>query len=107
MIYWSHSPAGRNRIKTTGIILSVVLNVTCWLFCFTVHFQCHCSEKVQGNSFFFRCDPDHIILNYNHEVLPEHTVTLHRILKGNEYRLSGVVNDTVAFEIGGTLRKRV
>lgn len=52
-------------------------------------------------------EPDHIILNYNHEILPEHTVTLRRILKGNEYRLSGIVNDTVAFEIGGTLRKRV
>ena len=30
-----------------------------------------------------------------------------RILKGSEYRLSGTVNDSVAFEIGGTLRKRV
>ncbi len=52
-------------------------------------------------------EPDHIILNYNHEVLPDHTVKLRRILKGNEYRLSGIVNDTTAFDIGGTLRKRV
>ena len=52
-------------------------------------------------------EPDHIILNYNHEVLPEHTVTLHRILKGNEYRLSGIVNGASAFDIGGTLRKRI
>ena len=51
-------------------------------------------------------EPEHIILNYNHEVLPGHVVTLHRILKGNEYRLSGKVGDTVAFEIGGTLRAR-
>ena len=40
-------------------------------------------------------------------VLPDHTVTLRRILKGSEYRLSGIVNDSVAFEIGGTLRKRI
>ena len=52
-------------------------------------------------------EPERIVLNYNHEVLPEHTVTLRRILKDNEYRLSGIVNDSVAFEIGGTLRKRV
>ena len=52
-------------------------------------------------------EPEHIILNYNHEVLPGHLVTLRRILKGNEYRLSGIVNDSSAFEIGGTLRKRV
>ena len=52
-------------------------------------------------------EPDHIILNYNHEILPDHTVKLRRILKGNEYRLSGIVNDTTSFDIGGTLRKRV
>ena len=52
-------------------------------------------------------EPDHIILNYNHEVLPGHLVTLRRILKGNEFRLSGTVSDSSAFEIGGTLRKRV
>ena len=52
-------------------------------------------------------EPERIVLNYNHEVLPDHTVTLRRILKGSEYLLSGIVNDSVAFEIGGTLRKRV
>ncbi len=52
-------------------------------------------------------EPDHIVLNYNHEVLPDHIVTLRRILKDHEYRLSGIVNDSVAFDIGGTLRKRV
>ena len=52
-------------------------------------------------------EPDHIILNYNHEVLAGHVVTLHRILKGGEYRLYGKVNDTIAFEIGGTLRRRI
>ena len=52
-------------------------------------------------------EPERIVLNYNHEVLPDHTVTLRRILKGSEYRLSGIVIDSVAFEIGGTLRKRV
>lgn len=51
-------------------------------------------------------EPEHIILNYNHEVLPGHTVTLRKILKGREYRLSGKVNDSVAFEIGGSLRPR-
>ena len=51
-------------------------------------------------------EPERIILNYNHEVLPGHAVTLRRILKGNEYRLSGIVNDSTAFEIGGSLRKR-
>ena len=52
-------------------------------------------------------EPEHIILNYNHEVLPGHVVTLHRILKDSEYRLCGKIGDTTAFEIGGTLRKRV
>ena len=50
---------------------------------------------------------ERIILNYNHEILPDHKVTLRRILRGNEYRLSGKLDDDVsAFEIGGTLRKR-
>ena len=59
-----------------------------------------------GISLMTEYEPERIILNYNHEVLPEHVVTLRRILKGNEYRLSGIVNDASAFEIGGTLRKR-
>ena len=52
-------------------------------------------------------EPERIILNYNHEVLPGSVVTLHRILRDQEYRLSGSVEGTTAFEIGGTLRKRV
>lgn len=52
-------------------------------------------------------EPAHIIFNYNHEVLPDHTVTIHRIVKGVEYRLSGIVEGSSAFEIGGTLRRRV
>ena len=51
-------------------------------------------------------EPDHIVLNYNREVLPGHTVTLRRIMKENEFRLSGQVGDASAFEIGGTLRRR-
>ena len=60
-----------------------------------------------GISLMTEYEPDHIILNYNHEVLPDHVVTLRRILRGNEFRLSGLVNGSSAFEIGGTLRKRV
>ena len=51
-------------------------------------------------------EPEHIILNYNHEVLPEQRITLRRIMKGNEYRLFGSVAGSTAFQIGGTLRKR-
>jgi len=51
-------------------------------------------------------EPDRIILNYNHEILPDSEVTLHRILRGQEFRLSGRLGDTSAFEIGGTLRPR-
>ena len=51
-------------------------------------------------------EPERIIVNYNHEVLPDHVVTLRRILRDHEYRLSGIVSGSTAFEIGGTLRKR-
>jgi len=51
-------------------------------------------------------EPERIILNYNHEVLPGQRVSLRRIVKGSEYRLSGMVNDSIAFDIGGTLRPR-
>ena len=51
-------------------------------------------------------EPERIIINYNHEVLPDHVVTLRRILRDHEYRLSGTVSGSTAFEIGGTLRKR-
>ncbi len=51
-------------------------------------------------------EPERIILNYNREVLPQHKVTLRRILHGQEYRLSGRVEEASAFEIGGVLRRR-
>ena len=52
-------------------------------------------------------EPERIILNYNHEILPEHKVTLRRILHGDEFRRSGKLDEDVsAFEIGGQLRKR-
>lgn len=51
-------------------------------------------------------EPERIILNYNHEVLPSHTVTLRRVLRDQQYRLSGLVDDSLAFDIGGTLRRR-
>ena len=49
-------------------------------------------------------DPETIIFNYNHEILPGQEITLHRILKGKQYRLSGYAGDSIAFEIGGVLR---
>ena len=52
------------------------------------------------------CEPERIILNYNHEVLPGQTVTLRKILKNSEYRLTGYVGDNIAFDIGGSLRPR-
>ena len=51
-------------------------------------------------------EPESVILNYNHEVLPEQNVVLHRILKDRQYRLTGYVNDSIAFDIGGSLRSR-
>lgn len=60
-----------------------------------------------GISLMTEYEPEHIILNYNHEVLPGNTVTLRRILRGDEYRLSGSADSSAAFEIGGTLRKRL
>ena len=51
-------------------------------------------------------EPESIILNYNHEVLPGQKVMLHRILCEQDYRLYGTVGDSTAFEIGGKLRKR-
>ena len=53
-----------------------------------------------------RSDPDTVIFNYNHEILPGQKVTLRRIMKEDRYTLSGIVGDTTAFEIGGVLRRR-
>ena len=52
-----------------------------------------------------RSEPETVILNYNHEILPGQRVTLRRVQKGSQYRLSGFVDgSTPAFEIGGALR---
>ncbi|MCR5296509.1 MAG: hypothetical protein K6E17_03780 [Clostridiales bacterium] len=51
-------------------------------------------------------EPESFIINYNREVLPDQRVTLHRILKDRQYRLSGYVDGAIAFDIGGTLRAR-
>ena len=52
-----------------------------------------------------RSEPETVILNYNHEILPGQRVTLHRVQKDRQYRLSGFVDgNTPAFEIGGALR---
>lgn len=63
--------------------------------------------NVLGIDILTQYEPDHIILNYNHEILPGNVVTLHRVLKGSDFRLSGSVDDVSSFDIGGTLRKRV
>ena len=49
-------------------------------------------------------EPESVIFNYNHEILPGQQVTLRRILHDRQYRLTGFVNDSIAFEIGGVLR---
>ena len=52
-----------------------------------------------------RSEPESVILNYNHEILPGQRVTLRRVQKGLQYRLAGYVDgNTPAFEIGGVLR---
>ena len=51
-------------------------------------------------------EPESIILNYHREILPGQTVTFHRILKDNQYRLAGYTGTDLAFEIGGQLRSR-
>ena len=62
--------------------------------------------NVLGVNCMMQNELESVILNYNREVLPDQTVTLHRILSGDQYRLIGRVEDSVAFEIGGTLRPR-
>ncbi|MBR6965542.1 MAG: hypothetical protein IKH81_00455 [Clostridia bacterium] len=49
-------------------------------------------------------EPETVIFNYNHEILPSQKVTLHRILREQQYRLAGYVDQSIAFEIGGILR---
>ena len=59
-----------------------------------------------GIDLMMKYELERLIINYNHEVLPGHAVILHRILKDREFRLSGTVGETSAFDIGGLLRKR-
>ncbi len=53
-----------------------------------------------------RFEPESIVLNYNHEVLPTQRVLLHRVIREKQYRLTGYVDDAIAFDIGGVLRDR-
>ena len=54
----------------------------------------------------WRYEPETVILNYNHEILPDQRVTLRRVMKDEQFRLTGYVNDAIAFDIGGSLRGR-
>ena len=51
-------------------------------------------------------EPESIILNYHHEILPDQKLVLHRILRDDAYRFTGYLEEKAAFEIGGRLRKR-
>ena len=57
-----------------------------------------------GIEMMSRNEPETVILNYNHEILPGQKLVFRKILHGNQYRLTGYMNDTAAFDIGGTLR---
>ena len=59
-----------------------------------------------GIDLMTRFEPETLLINYNREILPDQVLTLHRVLRNNEYRLFGRVGDASAFEIGGTLRLR-
>ena len=52
-----------------------------------------------------KSEPESIILNYNREILPGQRVTLRRVTRDRQYRLTGYVGDTIAFDIGGTMRQ--
>ena len=49
-------------------------------------------------------EPETVIFNYNHEILPGQRITLRRIMHERQYRLTGFVDGSIAFEIGGVLR---
>ena len=59
-----------------------------------------------GTETMMRFEPETVILNYNHEILPDQRVTLHRVMKDEQFRLTGYVDDSIAFDIGGSLRTR-
>ena len=52
-------------------------------------------------------EPEQVILNYHHEILPGQKVRLRRILKDCQYRLVGTVGEDTAFEIGGIVRPSI
>ena len=57
-----------------------------------------------GIDLMTRNEPETVIFNYNHEILPGQRVRLRRIMHDRQYRLTGFVDDSIAFEIGGILR---
>lgn len=60
-----------------------------------------------GISLMRSWEPETVILNYNSEILPEHTVLIHRILQDQDFRLAAYVGEKAAFEVGGRLRPRL
>jgi acyl-ACP thioesterase len=52
-----------------------------------------------------RSEPETVIFNYNHEILPGQNVLLRRTMKDTRYTLSGSIDGVTAFEIGGLLRR--
>ena len=60
--------------------------------------------NILGLDLMMRYEPETVIFNYNHEILPSQKVTLHRILRDQQYRIAGYVDQSIAFEIGGILR---
>ena len=57
-----------------------------------------------GIDLMSRSEPETLILNYNHEILPGQKIRLRRILHNRQYRLTGFAEDSIAFEIGGIFR---
>ncbi len=51
-------------------------------------------------------EPESIVLNYNQEIRANDRVVLRRILRDQEYRFIGYIDEKTAFEIGGRLRQR-
>ena len=62
--------------------------------------------NILGTETMMRSEPEAVILNYSHEILPGQQVTLRRVMKDEQFRLTGYVNDAIAFDIGGSLRAR-
>ena len=60
-----------------------------------------------GISLMRSWEPESLILNYNAEILPDHKVVLHRVLRDQDFRLSAWIGEKAAFEVGGRLRPRI